>query len=130
MKALSIHAPYIYEILSGKKKEEYRTWKPRELGRIVLCSSAKRYPGFVSGYALCTVEIKEIKEYPHQGPNGKMLYGWLLKNVQYIEPFFVKGKLHLFDIDDDLVKPLHLSKKEYFQKVYCPLAEPEKKSKK
>ena len=123
MKALSIHAPYVYEIINGYKKEEYRTWKPKELGRILICSSSKKYTNYVSGYALCTVDVIGINEYPHQGTNGRMLYGWKLKNVEYVKPFPVKGKLHLFDVDDKLIKPLGKSVglKEFIKQYYQPL---------
>lgn len=115
MKALSIHAPWIYQILTGEKTEEYRTWKPKEKGRILLCSSAKKYKGFVSGYALCTAEIGKINDYGDE-------YGWELKDVQFVEPFPVKGKLHLFDVDDALIKPhKRLSLQGYLKKFYNPL---------
>ena len=122
MKALSIHAPYIYEIITGTKKEEYRSWKPKEFGRILLCSSAKKYLGYVSGHALCTVKVVGIKSYPGEGPNGRVLYGWILGNIEYIEPFPVKGKLHLFDVDDSLIRPIKgISRKQYLTKYYTPL---------
>ena len=123
MKALSIHAPYIYEIITGEKKEEYRTWKPKELGRILLCSSSKKYHNYVSGYALCTVEITRIKKYPWDRPDGRMLYGWVVRNVEYIKPFPVKGKLHLFEVDDSLIEPLgtDMTLNEYLKKYYNPL---------
>ena len=125
MKALSIHAPYIYQIITGRKKEEYRTWKPKEFGRILLCSSAKKYPGRVSEYALCTVEVTGINSYPGEGPDGRMLYGWVLDNVEYVEPFPVKGKLHLFDVDDSLIKRIDsIDCNEFLQEYYSPLAEP------
>ena len=125
MKALSIHAPYIHDIITGSKKEEYRTWKPKEFGRILLCSSAKRYPGYASGYALCTVEVTDIRNYPGEGPNGRMLYGWVLKNIEYIEPFPVKGKLHLFDVDDSLIKTIKgINRKHFLREYYTQIIEP------
>ncbi len=121
MKALSIHAPYVYEILTGSKIEEFRAWKPKELGRILLCSSSKKYKEYVSGYALGIAEVTGIRNLPGQGPNGRMLYGWQLKNVEYIEPFPVKGKLHLFDVDDALIKIVDIYQGQYLEEYYNPL---------
>lgn len=122
MEALSIHAPYVYDILTGEKTEEYRSWKPKNLGRILICSSAKKYRGFVSGFALFTVDVTGIREYPGEAGNGRTLYGWELQDVRFIEPFPVKGKLHLFDVDDSLIKPLHaVSRIEYMKDYYDSL---------
>ena len=115
IKALSIHAPWVYDILTGEKQEEYRTWKPKQKGRILICSSAKVYRGYVSGYALCTAEIGEIRNYGDQ-------YGWELKDVQFVKPFRVKGKLHLFDVDRSKVEALEgISLDEYMKTYYDPL---------
>lgn len=115
IKALSIHAPWVYDILTGEKQEEYRTWKPKQKGRILICSSAKVYRGYVSGYALCTAEIGEIRNYGDQ-------YGWELKDVQFVKPFRVKGKLHLFNVDRSKVETLEgISLDEYMKTYYDPL---------
>ncbi|MGN1381401.1 MAG: ASCH domain-containing protein [Eubacterium sp.] len=115
IKGLSVHAPYVYDILTGEKTEEYRSWKPKTRGRILICSSAKHYAGYVSGYALCTVEIGEIRTDYDQ-------YAWELKNLQYVRPFPVKGKLHLFDVNQSLIQPLEgISEEEFMEKYYEPL---------
>ncbi len=78
--------------------------------------------GYVSGYALCTVEITGLKEYPYELDDGRMLYGWKVENIEFIEPFPVKGKLHLFEVDDSLIKPhKRLSVQGYIKKYYDPL---------
>lgn len=98
MKALSIHAPYAFEIFTGQKVEEYRSWQTPYRGDLLICTSAKYYgKDYLHGHALCIVNLYDIKKL------GDRDYAWLLKDVRYIEPFPVKGKLHLFEVDDEKI---------------------------
>ena len=98
MKALSIHAPYAFEIFTGQKVEEYRSWQTPYRGDLLICTSKRWYGAdYLHGHALCIVNLYDIEKL------GERDYAWLLKDVRYIEPFPVKGKLHLFEVDDDKI---------------------------
>ena len=98
MKALSIHAPYAFEIFTGQKVEEYRSWQTPYRGDLLICTSKRWYGAdYLHGHALCIVNLYDIEKL------GDRDYAWLLKDVRYIEPFPVKGKLHLFEVDDDKI---------------------------
>lgn len=108
MKALSIRNPWITYIIFGGKTEEYRTWKTNYRGKLLLCASSYKLPRglahyFPTGVALATVNLESIEQ--REDEDGEQYYAWLLNDVQLIEPFPVKGKLHLFDIDDSLIHP-------------------------
>ena len=105
MKALSIHPKYADEIARGVKDEEYRVWQTPHRGDLLICASTfNDGPNYVRGYALCVVNLSDIyKKYDE--------FTWYLDNVRMIEPFPVKGKLHLYDVDDSLIKPLLIKRK-------------------
>lgn len=45
MKALSVRGDYIMDMIAGKKKIEYRTWKTNYRGPLLMCSTAKKAAG-------------------------------------------------------------------------------------
>jgi hypothetical protein len=94
MKAISVHQPYASQIISGKKKNEYRSWRTHYRGKLIICSTARPIErGLKSGMALGTVEVVGCRK----RPNGQ--YAWILKNPRpYVRPFKVKGKLGFFDV--------------------------------
>ena len=100
MKALSLHPMYAVEIAVGDKPEEYRTWKTDYRGDLLICASTYNdgwlYP---RGYALCVVNLYDIK-----WSEKNDCYAWQLKDIRPVVPFPVKGKLHLYDVDDKLIK--------------------------
>lgn len=95
------------------KKYEYRTWRTKYRGKLLICSSKSPViEGMLSGHALCIVELKDVHEitkdnYKKYGcdtaPNRK-LYAWELKVISKVQPFPVKGKLSFFEVDDNLIK--------------------------
>lgn len=99
MKALSIRPDYVFDILTGRKTKEYRSWKTDYRGKLLICSTIKKIPATIPGHALCTVDLTDIKKLSNSS------YAWQFKNVQVIQPIKVKGHLHLFDVDDELIKP-------------------------
>lgn len=102
MKALSLHPIYADAIAAGEKKEEYRTWQTPYRGDLLICASTYNDgPEFVRGHAICVAELYDI-EAPKKGTRN---FSWRLRKIRLIEPFPVKGKLHLFDVSDALVKP-------------------------
>lgn len=56
------------------------------------------------------------------GMPKKPSYAWLLGGVEYIEPFPVKGRLHLFDVPDDDIHIIYGGEDEdVLREVYRPL---------
>ena len=100
MKALSIHPMYAAAIAIGEKPEEYRTWKTPYRGDLLICASQYNDGWeFPRGYALCVVEMYDIK-----WSDKYDCYAWQLRNIRPVMPFKVKGKLHLYDVEDKLIK--------------------------
>lgn len=107
MKALSVRGDYIMDIIAGKKKIEYRTWKTNYRGPLLMCSTAKKVAGAAPGYAICVVNLKSIQYFPFED-----LYYWNIEFADVIKPIHVKGQLKLFNVDDDLIKPISRKKFE------------------
>jgi len=106
MKAISIKEPYASMIYWLRKNIETRTWKTDYRGKLLLCAS-KKPKSEISGCAFATCILSEIRPmkvtdevqaccsiYPGA-------YSWILEDVKRIEPFPVKGKLSLFEVDYD-----------------------------
>ena len=110
MKALSVRGDYIMDMIVGKKKIEYRTWKTNYRGPLLMCSTAKKVAGAAPGYAICVVNLKSIQYFPFED-----LYHWNIELADVIKPIHVKGQLKLFNVDDDLIKPI--SMKEFESQV-------------
>ena len=110
MKALSVRGDYIMDMIAGKKKIEYRTWKTNYRGPLLMGSTAKKVAGAAPGYAICVVNLKSIKYFPFED-----LYYWNIELADVIKPIHVKGQLKLFNVDDDLIKPI--SMKEFESQV-------------
>ena len=129
MKALSLHPENAAAVAWGDKLVEYRTWQTKYRGPLLICASAKKTAGFLTGYALCVMNLEEIYHFP----DGS--YGWRFSpyptgKSYHIEPFPVKGLQRLFEVDEDLIKPVkweqegqvNLSQaREWFDQVYQPL---------
>ncbi len=93
MKALSLHADFAFAIAAGVKTIEYRTWQPKELGDILICTSTRNLGGaFIYGYVIAIVEVYKVDKVAPRN------FEWHLRNVRLVEPFPVKGKLHLYDV--------------------------------
>lgn len=98
MKALSLHADFAFAIAAGVKTIEYRTWQPKELGDILICTSTRNLGGaFIYGYAIAIVEVYKVDKVAPRN------FEWHLRNVRLVDPFPVKGKLHLYDVPLDEV---------------------------
>jgi hypothetical protein len=120
MKALSIKPPWIELIVEGRKTIETRTWRTGYRGPIVLCSSrsidqvAARHFGYNNGgvkrlmplgHALAIAELidcrtmNELDVALARCPFHPSLYSWVLARIQPLEPFPVRGRLGLFEVD-------------------------------
>jgi len=104
MKALSIKEPWATMILEGKKTIETRTWKTKHRGKILLCAS-KNPKSEISGKAFAIAELVDCIEMKisHEEDACCEVYpranSWILKNIEIINPFEVKGNLGLFEIE-------------------------------
>lgn len=124
MKAISVQQPFAFEILSGRKTIEVRTWDTLYRGDLLICSSGK--PAFARedmkemeeeygctflyGQAQCVVRLVEVR-LMRQGDEEEALmeeidpeaYSWVLEDVRPVIPFPVKGKQGFYEVDDRLV---------------------------
>lgn len=122
MKALSVRGDYIMDMIVGKKKIEYRTWKTNYRGPLLMCSTTKKVAGAAPGYAICVVNLKSIQYFSFED-----LYYWNIELVDVIKPIHVKGQLKLFNVDDDLIKPI--SRKEFELEVRPLIYMPKRRKK-
>ena len=120
MKALSVRGDYIMDMIAGKKKIEYRTWKTNYRGPLLMCSTAKKVAGAAPGYAICVVNLKSIQYFPFED-----LYHWNIELANVIKPIHVKGQLKLFNVDDNLIEPI--SMKEFESEVRPLIYTPRRK---
>lgn len=112
MKALTLAPDWAMLVLQGEKTVEYRTWKTDYRGDILICSSAKRLRGCISGHGLMVARLVDCVPFTKEHldaaamdwmPEGKG-YAWLFDNFRMIYPFPVKGRLGLFDVDTSNLK--------------------------
>ena len=98
MKALSVKQPWAHRIIKGLKNIEYRSWSTDYRGPLLICSSKTPDAGgefYPLGMALGVVDLINITY-----RNGQYL--WHLRNPRrFKEPFPVRGKIKLFDVDYD-----------------------------
>ena len=94
IKALCVKQPYASDILTGIKKIEYRSWRTRYRGDVLIIASRKpKIKGMPCGMALCFVEIFDVTG------DKRTCFEWHLRNVRPLERFIpVKGKLGVFDL--------------------------------
>ncbi len=104
MKAISIREPWASMIREGIKSIETRTWYTSYRGPLLICAS-KRPDMMLAGHAVAKANLVEVRLmiladeeraacswYPEA-------FAWVLENVQPIDPFPVKGRLGLFDVE-------------------------------
>lgn len=115
MKALSVRGDYVMDMIAGKKKIEYRTWSTKYRGDLLMCSTAKKIPGAAPGYALCVVNLYDVMYDKLEG-----IWEWYIKDIRPIKPIHVKGQLKLFNVPDELIKPISIkpiSKKQFDDEI-------------
>lgn len=134
MKALSVKPLWASLILMEAKNVEQRTWSTDYRGPLLICaSSGPWYAGTICKHALCVVDLVDVvpfeKKYLDNACMDEMPekpgYAWLLNGPYFVVPFEVKGKLHLYDVDDDLIKYMSdvdcTSFVEFAERYYKPL---------
>jgi len=123
MKVLTIKQPWASLIIEGYKKYEFRSWKTKYRGKILIHAGLslekdmiKRFEeynlnyiqGAIIGEAYITDcilvdekfnnELREINSVVYARSNHVEKYAWKLENVKkYDKPIYVKGKLGLWN---------------------------------
>ncbi len=96
MKALTVHQPFAQDILCGDKTVEYRTWRTKHRGDLLICSAVSNDKVLkdycILGHALGIVELYDIRE-------GEEGFEWLLRNPRFVKPFPVRGMPGVFNVD-------------------------------
>lgn len=131
MKALSLMPEWAMSVLLGWKTVECRTWKTDYRGELLICASSKAWPGSIAKHALCIVNLVDIVpfEKKHLEAAGMDVmpeegsYAWVFDGGEWVEPFEVKGKLHIFDVPDEKIKtiPPEIDNVTALKKYYEPL---------
>ena len=121
MKALSVRQPWAYFLVTGEKAIEHRSWRTKHRGDLLICASSQRdssidFPGIDPGeikemmplgVAVGVINLVDVREFTQNDLNAAMMeevteppgFAWVAENPREIEPFPVKGKLHLFEVD-------------------------------
>ncbi|MBI1695135.1 ASCH domain-containing protein [Lactobacillus crispatus] len=123
MKALSVRGDYVMDMITGKKKIEYRTWSTKYRGPLLMCSTTKKVAGAAPGYAVCVVNLKDI-----EWSDFDEEFHWNIELRDLIEPVPVKGQLKLFNVDDSMITPIK-DKKAWETKIKPLIYTPKRKRK-
>lgn len=113
MKALTVCQPFAERIRLGLKPIENRTWSTSYRGQLAIHAGKsrswlqpgddRRYPGMVFGAVVCLVELYDCVDYlnlPRELEDHEDAFGpfcFLLRNVQPIEPVYVRGMQGLWE---------------------------------
>ena len=119
MRALSVRQPWAGLILSGRKTLEIRSWSTTHRGPLVICSCSQPFKGYKAEKSdlaciLCLVDLIDVSPWEPSGLPASCIPGdwfpgqmaWALDNPRPLERLPFKGKLGLFQIAPDLVRPL------------------------
>ena len=110
MKALTLRPEFAELVSNGIKTIECRTWKTDYRGDILITSSSKIRSGTIPGHALCVAELYDIRPMKREDADAACMkkvdctsdkYAWCLRNIRVIEPFPVKGKLSLWNFEEE-----------------------------
>lgn len=122
MKALSIKQPWASLVAAGYKTVECRTWKTNYRGPVLICSSkgdVEINDGLIApgSMGLGVVELLDVRPMTTDDLEPAFLpaewyaealkgFAWHVKKLYEIKPFPVKGKLNLFNIEDERLEKL------------------------
>lgn len=125
VKGLSVRQPWAGFIASGMKTVEWRSWKTQYRGPLLICSTARPDPllrdlckdmpeenGVACGFVtlvdcvpftrqhLRAAMLLDDDEDPEVVPDDEINgYAWILKQAALIDPFPVKGKQGLMNVE-------------------------------
>jgi len=114
MKALTVKQPYATAIDLGYKTIEIRSWPTEHRGPILITASARpivevQGKQLVVGTTICVVSITDCRRMKKSHEHDAMVdfhkdfYSWMLRYEYTVVKKPVKGKLGLWEIDDDLI---------------------------
>ena len=125
MKVLTIKNPWATLIINGYKKYEFRSWKTKYRGKILIHTSINPDKKFINkfknldyqnGYIIGEADIVDCIEMTKELENklikeNRKVYGiakdrsgyaWKLENIKkYTKPIPIKGKLGLWEYNDN-----------------------------
>jgi len=119
MKAISIQQPWATLIAYGEKRIEWRSWSTSYRGELLICASARDFPlddGVVApgGFALAVVTLADVRPFSRRDLTAACMdkmptptgFAWVLHGVREIEPFPVKGRQRLFEVEPPFLRAL------------------------
>ena len=121
MKALSLKQPWAELILEGKKKIELRKWKTSFRGEFLIHASKTpdkkgmkkfNFQNLPCGFIVGKANLVNVKEYKNKDEltKDKSLhlaseewgkYGFILENIERLNPIPYKGQLNFFEVKQD-----------------------------
>jgi len=112
MKALSIKEPWISMIANGEKTIETRTWyAPTFLyNQSFLLVGSQKPAGEFAGMAACVATLADCRIMRSSDEDAACCevypraISWVLKDIQKVMPFPVKGKLCVYGVDLSQIK--------------------------
>jgi len=106
VKALSVQQPWASMIAQGSKTIETRNWSSEYRGDLLIVSTQNpKIPGLPLGKALCIANLVDCRlmtiadEGPARCQWYKGAWAWVLEDIRQIEPFGVRGKLGIYDVE-------------------------------
>jgi len=125
MKALSVRQPWAFFLINGEKSIEWRSWQTKHRGDLLICASSRRTAGIdfpdidpaeikrlmPLGVAIGVVSLVDVHPFGRKDISAALMeeipdppgFAWMIENPRKIEPFPVKGKLHLFEVDYEIM---------------------------
>ena len=126
MKVLTIKEPWASLIINGYKKYEFRSWKTKYRGKILIHAgmsvekdarerfkeyNLEYYKGAIIGEATITdcilvdtkfnEDLRKINPLVYARSNHVETYAWKLENIKkYDKPIYIKGKLGLWNYEE------------------------------
>jgi len=103
------------QIMLGYKTVECRSWPTKYRGYLLICASSKPWPLTIDSHAISIAKLIDVALFTEahleeacmeeMPPAGS--YAWIFEPRHiWIEPFPVKGRQRLFDVDDSLIQVL------------------------
>jgi len=104
MKAISVKQPWASMIAAGEKTVETRRWATGYRGPIAIVS-CKKPPIVPAGCVLAVADLVDCRPMCKKDEAAARCavypgaYAWVLRNIRSIEPFPVRGRLGLYEVD-------------------------------